>query len=175
MNARELSFSVFRIGEDTWDFDERRGLVRHIFHKQEERVSHILLEHRAHRLRRKKLIEYPLHFVHDECFLLRPIEIVIKHIQSQRPPQIRRIKINNILHAVLGNGSQRAISKFPVRVYNRHASPLFYVVGYHIPHKRRFPGSRLPNDINMAAPVLVRNVDFFHLPPEHAFADQYSA
>src|SRR5579884_2058898 len=67
--------------------------------------------------------------------------------------QVSWIEINNIIDPVRRNVIQNILAQVTVRVDDRQALTVSNVVDRHIGDQRRFTGSGLSDDVNMASPI----------------------
>ena len=99
-----------------------------------KRVPHILFEHRpAGRLQIVELVENIDHLVHDERLFLRPVEIVIEHIDAHRPREIAGIEIDHVIQAFLRHETKRVLGELAVRIDDRKPFPRTNILHREVP------------------------------------------
>ena len=69
----------------------------------------------------KQLVKDGEHFIYHKSFLLRETDIILQHVQAHWPVRIGRVKINQIVKALLWYIGQDILDIRTMRVYHANA------------------------------------------------------
>src|SRR3989344_7593541 len=89
-----------------------------------------------------------------------------ENIKADRKIRINRIKIDDVIKAVLRNGGQQVARKLTMRIYDRDTAAGLYVLDREIAQQRRLAGSGLSYHVHVLEAVFVFDAENLVRPAE---------
>ena len=156
----ELETPKILVRQDLRNLHQGRAALR-MLHDQKHRVPHVLFEHRATgRLEIIQLIEYADHLIDDERLLLGMRRIELKHIDTDRTLDIRRIENDDVLGPLLRYRSQDILDGVSVRIDEAKPLAAYRILLRHLLQEIRFSGTGLTDRVQVATPIIIGDADF---------------
>ena len=117
-------------GKNSGNIKQGGRVVSAVSQQKPNRVFQISREHRAHFVlgfSGKKFLENAAGFLNNKFLFFGVVGVKFQKIQTERTPDIRRVKINHVCHSFAGNISDNPLNNVALGVNNGHSFTLLYV------------------------------------------------